>query len=151
MSDRRDPWSVGAWMTPNPATIAPDTPVRAAFYTMRARGFRHLLVTDGERLQGIVTDRDLRRPDLTEDPDGWNDYYRLDEDFLVRDVMTAAPQTAKPRDRIERALTAMLEGKFGALPVVDKNDRLIGILTTADMMRAFHTALIEVGDRLRRS
>lgn len=151
MSERRDPWSAGAWMTPNPAAIAPDAPVREAFFTMRRRGFRHLLVVDGERLVGIVTDRDLRRPDLSREPDGWNDYYRLDGDYTVRDVMSANPTVARPRDRIERSLAAMVEGKFGALPVVDKDERPIGILTTDDMLRAFHTALVEVGDRLRRS
>ncbi len=52
---------VSEWMTADPTTVPPDTPVQEALSTMLDRGFRHLPVTDGERVLGIVSMRDLSR------------------------------------------------------------------------------------------
>ena len=144
MYERKDRWTVGQWMTANPQTIEPETSVRAAFFKMRTEGFRHLLVVDGGELVGIVTDRDLRRPDLTDDPDGWHDLYQLDEDYEVRHVMSSEPMSAQTHDKIEKALDRMIDYKIGALPVVDKGDQLIGVLTEHDVHRAFRQLLREV-------
>jgi CBS domain-containing protein len=55
--------AVEQWMTPDPATIAADAGVREARDLMLERGFRHLPVTDGEDVVGIVSLRDLSRSD----------------------------------------------------------------------------------------
>ena len=149
MHERKDKWSVGEWMSVNPQIVAPETPVTHAFYAMRSGGFRQLPVVDDGRVVGIVTDRDLRRPDLTDEPDGWNDYYQLNEDTEVRHVMTDKVLTLSTSDRLEKALDLLLEKKFGALPVLDRKDALIGIITTYDIMRAFRAVLDDVGDQLR--
>jgi acetoin utilization protein AcuB len=146
MHEYRDKWSVGAWMTVNPHTVQPETSVKSAFYRMRHEGFRHLPVVDGDgKLVGMVTDRDLRRPDLSEEPDGWNDYYRIDDETEVRHVMTENVMTLAPSDGLQQALSTFLDRKFGAMPVLDKRGTLIGILTSYDLMGAFHTALDEIG------
>lgn len=51
--------AVSEWMTANPVTIPPDTPVRQALDRMLQGGFRHLPVLDGDRVVGIVSMRDL--------------------------------------------------------------------------------------------
>ncbi|MBI2890868.1 MAG: CBS domain-containing protein [Nitrospirae bacterium] len=145
-----DPWCVGAWMTANPETVPPNTPVRDAFYRMRSGGFRHLIVLDGGRLAGIVTDRDLRRPDLSTDPDGWDEWYRLDTDYEVKDVMTRDVATVRSHTAIEKALNMFVRRKFGALPVLDKKNQIIGILTTHDALRALAKIMAEYGDVMRR-
>ena len=149
MHERKDKWSVGQWMTANPRAIGPELSVRQAFFTMRREGFRHLPVVDDDRLVGMVTDRDLRRPDVTDEPDGWHEFYQLDADYEVRHVMTTDPITTSPGAPLERTLDLLLERRFGALPVVDKNDRLIGILTSFDLHRAFRAALDQTGSALR--
>lgn len=50
---------VSEWMTSDPMTVPPDTPVEDALRTMLDRGFRHLPVAEGERIVGIVSMRDL--------------------------------------------------------------------------------------------
>ena len=52
---------VSEWMTAEPVTVPPDTPVDEALRTMLDRGFRHLPVSDGEKVVGIVSMRDLTR------------------------------------------------------------------------------------------
>ena len=149
MYERKDKWSVGQWMTPNPKTISPETSVKAAFFEMRTEGYRHLPVVDDGKLAGMVTDRDLRRPDLTDEPDGWHDFYQLDDDYEVRHVMTSNVMSMTSSDSLEKALSLLIEHKFGAAPVVDRHGLLIGIITTYDLMRAFNSVLGEVGEALR--
>ncbi len=149
MLERRDRWSVGQWMTPNPQKISPETSVRAAFFKMRSEGYRHLPVVEDQKLVGMVTDRDLRRPDLTDEPEGWHDFYSLDDDYEVRHVMTSQVESMTPSDSLEKALDFLIERKFGAAPVIDKQGSMIGIITTFDLMRAFQTVMGEVGEALR--
>lgn len=149
MLERKDKWSVGQWMTPNPHKISPEMSVRAAFFKMRSEGYRHLPVVEGQKLIGMVTDRDLRRPDLTNEPEGWHDFYNLDDDYEVRHVMTSRVESMTPSDSLEKALKLLIERKFGAAPVVDKNGSMIGIITTYDLMRAFQGVMGEVGEALR--
>ena len=53
---------VSKYMTRKLIAVQPNTSVKEAFMTMRARRVRHLPVVDGDRLVGIISDRDLRRP-----------------------------------------------------------------------------------------
>lgn len=147
--ERKDRWAVGYWMTENPQTVPPDMSVYSAFYKMRIEGYRHLLVVQDGELWGIVSDRDLRRPDISNEPDGWHEFYQLDGEYEVRDIMTTELITISPGDRLEKALHLMLENKFHSLPVLNKYGKLIGILTDFDLMRAFRQALDETGDILR--
>ena len=149
MQESRDKWSVGEWMTPHPQMISPDTSVRTAFFKMRSEGYRHLPVVADQKLVGMVTDRDLRRPDLTDEPEGWHDFYHLDDDYQVRHVMTSKVESLSPSDSLEQALNLLIERKFGAAPVIDRTGSLIGILTTLDLMRAFQSVIGEVGEALR--
>ena len=149
MQERKDKWTVGQWMTSNPRTVAPDESVRSAFYTMRAEGFRHLLVAEEGELVGIVTDRDLRRPDITPDAEGWNDYYQLNDDTEVRHVMTGNVRTLTPSDSLEKALSQFIDHKIGGMPVLDKKGQIIGILTTFDLLMGFQATLGAVGGLLR--
>lgn len=141
-----DPYCVGAWMSRNPTAVGPEELARQAYFTMRREGFRHLPVVEEGRLVGMVTDRDLRRPDLSNDPDGWNDDYRLSDDYTVRDLMTEKVLTASPKDPLERAIKTMQDARVGALPVLDKTGALIGILTTRDLMNALGAALAAKGE-----
>lgn len=151
MYERKDRWTVGEWMTDNPHSVTPETSVKRAFYRMRHEGFRHLPVVDDDgKLVGIVTDRDLRRPDISDDPDGWNDYYRLDNQTEVRHVMTEKVETLSTTDTVERAVELFVHHKFGALPVLDKRGDLIGILTSHDLLRALGQVFAEAGDELRK-
>jgi len=57
---------VTQWMTRNPVTAGPETSVDRALEIMLAGNFRHLPVTDGERVVGVVSIRDLSRATLHE-------------------------------------------------------------------------------------
>ena len=124
-------------MSGPPITIAPDTPVLEARRVMQTRAVRHLLVLEHGRLVGIVTDRDIRlnmpSPATTLSVGEIN--YLLAR-LTVREVMTTSVIVVEPDRSAQDAATLLVTEKIGALPVVD-GERLVGIVTETDFLRAF--------------
>lgn len=131
------------WMTGTPMAVPPHTSVRSAFMKMRIGHFRHLLVMEDGRLVGIVTDRDLRRPDVDDSIDGWSDLYILNDDVQVSDIMTRQVDTVSPEDPLSVAVRTFLDRRYGALPVVDASGTVRGILSMVDAVRALGELLPE--------
>lgn len=124
-------------MTAPPITIGPGVPVLEARRIMVDKRIRHLLVTEGSKLLGIVTDRDIRLnlPSPATSLSVWEINYLLAR-MTVDSVMTTAVITVDPRRDARGAAQLMLDHKIGALPVVD-GGTLIGIITETDLLRAF--------------
>jgi acetoin utilization protein AcuB len=110
-------------MTREVITIGPDTPCEKARAVMDEHRIRHLPIVTGGRLVGMLSDRDIRSATGAVSA-------RADH------IMTRDPVTVTSRTRVEHAARRMLEGRFGALPVVD-GDMLVGIVTYTDLLRAF--------------
>jgi acetoin utilization protein AcuB len=124
-------------MTAKPITADPNTPVLEARQIMLGKRIRHLLVTDGPKLLGIVTDRDIRLnlPSPATSLSVWEINYLLAR-LTVASVMTKALVTVSPERDPRDAAALMLDHRIGALPVVD-GGQLIGIITETDLLRAF--------------
>ena len=122
-------------MTRYTETASPDETVLEARDRFREGGFRHLPVVEGDRLLGVVSDRDVLRaagPSLglhEYEPDVGPDIDRPLHEIMTRDVVTADPLMS-----VEEAADTMLRHDVSALPVLDEG-RLIGIVTTADVLR----------------
>jgi acetoin utilization protein AcuB len=115
---------VGKWMTPHPISAEPAEKLAAARTKMLAGHFRTMPVLSAGKLVGIVTDRDLRRHE------GYLDHTE------VRLAMTTEVATVAPSTPVHEAAKSLLERKIGALPVVE-GERLVGIISTSDVLRAF--------------
>ncbi len=128
--------TVAQVMTSNPATIAPNDPIRLAIERMQERKCRRLPVLDAERgkLVGIISDRDLRR--ATNSPfvlrERWYDDFLLDR-IPVSACMTAQPISVTPQTLVIDAAKLMRDKKIGGLPVVEK-EKLVGIVTETDLL-----------------
>jgi CBS domain-containing protein/nucleotide-binding universal stress UspA family protein len=131
---------VREWMTTVPVTVRPDAPVAEAQHLMRHRRIRHLPVVEGGRLVGIITDRDVRTtlPSPATSLAVGEIRYLLDR-LLVERVMTRSVITIGPDAPIADAVGLVLAHRIGALPVME-DDRLVGIITETDLLRAFATA-----------
>jgi CBS domain-containing protein len=108
------------------------------------------VVEDG-RLIGIITDRDVRtvQPSPASSRTVREMNYLL-EGLTVRAVMTRPVLTVGPHESLAVALRLMLENRIGGLPVVE-GDRVLGILTAVDLLRAFSTTLGVQAGRPRRA
>lgn len=128
---------VKAWMNPPEHTVKPDTFVDEAFAIMKREHIRHLLVMNEEdELVGVVTDRDLRRPDWTGgDVLSVREMYMLGDELRVYDVMTDKAITVTPETITAEAASLMVSNKINCLPVLD-DTKVVGILTSSDLLAA---------------
>ncbi len=126
-------------MTTPAVTVGLDMPVLEARQVMERQRIRHLPVTDGGRLMGIVTDRDIRlnMPSPATSLSVWEINFLIAK-LTVGSVMRRAVITIDPRRDAAEAARIMLDHKIGALPVVD-GGAVVGIVTETDMLRAFAT------------
>jgi acetoin utilization protein AcuB len=124
-------------MTKSPLTVPLEMPVVDARRMMLEHRIRHLLVTDGPRLAGIVTDRDIRLnlPSPATSLSVWEINYLLAR-MTVDSVMTKTVITVDPERDAQNAARLMLDHKIGALPVLE-GGTLVGIMTESDVLRAF--------------
>jgi acetoin utilization protein AcuB len=132
---------VSEWMTAAPITVAPSTPVPKVQALMLNRRIRHLPVVEEGRLVGIITDRDVRtaQPSPATSLAGREVHHLLDR-LAVRALMTRPVITVAPHEPLAEAVRLMLENRIGGLPVM-AGERLVGILTGVDLLRAFSTTL----------
>jgi acetoin utilization protein AcuB len=124
-------------MTKDPLTVSHEIVVADARRMMLERRIRHLLVTDGGRLVGIVTDRDIRLnlPSPATSLSVWELNYLLGR-MTVGSIMTTTVITVEPERDAVAAARLMLDHKIGALPVVE-DGTVVGIVTETDILRAF--------------
>ena len=124
-------------MTLTCVTVPPTMPVLEARHLMLEKKIRHLLVTDGAQLIGVVTDRDIRLnlPSAATSLSVWEVNYllaRLTVGTVMSRNVVAIESDREPRE----AAQLMLDHGVGALPVVD-GGLLVGIITETDLLRAF--------------
>ncbi len=125
------------WMTPNPRTVTPDTPVLDAIKLLKDQGYRRLPVLDGDRLVGIVTDKDLKdaMPSKATTLSVWELNYLLSK-LTVSEVMAKPVITVDADEPLEEAALLIEEYKIGGLPVLSQG-KLVGIITITDVLKAF--------------
>jgi CBS domain-containing protein len=111
-------------MTRNPTCARPESAAADAAQMMRREDVGAIPVVDGDRLIGIVTDRDLALDVLGE---------RKPHETPVRDVMTTHPITATLDTTVHDAGELMQRNQIRRLPIVDRSDHLVGIVSLADL------------------
>ena len=106
---------------------------------MERYNLRHLPVVSDNKLIGIVTHRDLLRLAVSsvelDTPEGKNRQEKLDEGTFVATIMTRDPITVGPDTPIWEAVRIIIDNKFGCLPVVDEDGKLMGIVTEHDFLK----------------
>ncbi len=127
---------VREWMTSPVYTVGTDTPISEAYNLLMQKGIRRLPVVRGEFLVGIITLGDLReaRPSPATSLSIYELNYLLSK-LTVGEVMTSHPYTVTPDLPIQKAARLMLERKVSGLPVVDADNRPIGVITESDIFR----------------
>ncbi|GAA2259705.1 oxidoreductase [Streptomyces ruber] len=112
-------------MTGHPVTVEPLTSVRAVARLMRDQDLGAVLVTEGDRLRGLVSDRDLVVRALAEDGDP--------DDTTVAGACSEDLVTVGPDDTLDDAVRLMREHSVRRLPVVEDGRHPVGIVSLGDM------------------
>jgi CBS domain-containing protein len=111
-------------MTKDLLTLEAEATLGAAAKRMAERGVGAVVVLAGERLAGILTERDILKAVAT----------GFEPDARVADWMTRHPETIESDDTTDHAAALMIHGGFRHLPVVDGGE-IKGILSIRDLMR----------------
>ncbi|MFH0784100.1 MAG: CBS and ACT domain-containing protein [Pseudomonadota bacterium] len=131
-------------MAKNLITAGPDMTIIEAKTIMAEKGFRHLPIVDSAgKLIGIVSDRDIRAAmpsTLLKKADYETNLAKIMK-VPVGDIMTKNPLTVYGYYTIQDSLLMMQKKKVGALPVIDQEGYLKGILSVRDLMRSFVSVL----------
>ncbi len=125
-------------MTPNPVTVEITSTLPQIVEIMREHSIRRVPVMHGDRLMGIVSDHDVMTtmPSPATTLSRW-EMNTLLEKVTAKEIMTSPVYVAAPNCPIEEVARLMLQRKFGAMPVLDDDDKLIGIVTESDIFRMF--------------
>ena len=113
-------------MTRDVQTVRPDQPVRQAASFMLSADAGSIPVTDGDRLIGMITDRDIAVRGVAK---GYG------PDTPVRELMTNDIICARDDDDVDEVASKMSEAQVRRLPVIDDQDRLCGIVSLGDLSR----------------
>jgi CBS domain-containing protein len=105
-------------------TVEPGVPLTEVAKRMVSRDVGAVLVMEGERLVGILTERDMLRAVAA----------GLDDSTLVSDCMTRDPDTLEADETTRQAATLMIHGGFRHLPIMEGDD-VVGMLSIRDLMR----------------
>ena len=120
----------------------PEDGIRQTYFRMRHEGIRHMPVVDDEgKLVGMISERDLRRPDWVDEAPDLAHEYKLDDHLEVQSLMSRNLVVVHAYDKIHKATRLLREHRFGALPVLDKNEHLVGILSAVDLLGALEDLL----------
>ena len=130
---KRSP-QVIAFMTPFPYSIDLEAPLEDAHKLMREHHFRHLPVTSGGAIVGILTDRDIK---LILGPDFGSPNER---ELKVRDAYVEEPCVVPASASVATVARTMADKHIGSA-IVTKNDKLVGIFTVTDACRALAQVL----------
>jgi CBS domain-containing protein len=124
-------------------SVPPDTPVPRARALMQRERIRHLLVMDGPRLSGIVTDRDIRLnlPSPATTLSVW-EMNALLERQRVEEIMQRSVVTIGPDRDVYEAAQLMIDHRIGGLPVTEEG-QVMGIVTETDLLRALIALRVE--------
>ena len=114
-------------MTRNPEVVSPDAKIAAVARKMRDLDVGALPVCDGERLLGMVTDRDISVRVTAEGKDP--------NETPVRQAMSAELTWVFEDETARSAATIMSQRQIRRLPVMDRNDKLVGIVALGDVAR----------------
>ncbi|HEX9639181.1 MAG TPA: CBS and ACT domain-containing protein [Acidobacteriota bacterium] len=116
-------------------TTAAKSPLVDAFATLQKHSIRHLPVVEGDKLVGLLSDRNLRLAMLPGRGRSGHSY-RFPKGATVAQVMIPDPITVTPYHPVEDAAILLHDYKLGCLPVVE-SDRLVGVITVVDILAIF--------------
>ena len=119
-------------------TVENNVTLEKAYHNMKFKHIRHLIVTNkDESISGIISDRDIKRlisPFANSENANNKDLatLKIEVGKLVakKDLITC-----RPGDMIKYCAEIMMEKKFNAIPIVNKDQKPVGIVTSTDLMK----------------
>ncbi|GGF81822.1 CBS domain-containing protein [Alteromonas lipolytica] len=130
--------SIPSVMTHRVVTVHMDDSLAVVREIFEASGFHHLLVVEEDKLVGVISDRDYLKaisPFIDSISERIRDRATLER--KVHQIMTREVITLKATDSMVKAIELFNTHKISCLPVIDENEKPIGIVSWRDIFRYF--------------
>jgi acetoin utilization protein AcuB len=127
-------------MTEDPVTVTASSTVGEAMQILQELNVRHIpVVNQSNELVGMLSDRDLRAVSVPRTIDEeWLGELRIALETPVARVMSSNVVTVQEEASMPEVIELMLDNKIGAVPVVDADSALVGIISYIDVLRELH-------------
>ncbi len=112
---------------PDVVSIAPDAPVIEALRLMADAGVGAVLVMDGKKLVGILSERDYARKVVL--------LGRTSSDTPVSEIMSHQVVCARPADSVDQCMQVMTDKRIRHLPILEHKE-VVGIVSIGDLVKA---------------
>lgn len=135
--------SVQAFMTPNPVVVTMDDSLGKLKEIFDSHQFHHVLVVENNVLMGVVSDRDYLKaisPNVGKDIATRKELATLNK--RVHQIMSRRPVTVCGTDSVQVAVDKFREHNVSCLPVLSGQERVIGILTWRNLLKAMRVKKI---------
>jgi CBS domain-containing membrane protein len=127
--------TVGDLMRTKLVTLSPGDDLLHADREMKLNRIRHLPVVSGKKLVGLITHRDILRAQAQVLTQIEAKEEKVFIPLTAEALMTHNVRTTTPDSSAKEAARALLDNRFGCLPVVDDDENLVGIVTEVDFLR----------------
>jgi acetoin utilization protein AcuB len=134
-------------MTKRVVTVGFDDTLETVKEIFEETGFHHLLVVDERELQGVVSDRDLLRalsPFIDSVVETKRDLGTLTR--RVHQIMSRDPITLRAEADVNDAIRLFLAHSISCIPIIDEQNRPVGIVSWRDILRAYIAVQDAAGD-----
>ncbi len=119
-------------MTPNPICVSKEMGLKEVSALMVKHSVRHLIVTDKGKIVGIVSGHDIEKFDFLNN--AGSSIGHVTDTIKVENFMTKGVHTLYEDETLKDAAEMLTLGAFHALPVIDFEDRVLGIVSSTDLI-----------------
>ncbi len=147
------------WMSKPVITVDENDSMQDAINLLKQHNIRRIPVMGKGRVVSIISDRDLRKEASVPDATTLESHELIYSKTKIKDIMTKNPISVPDNYTVEETAEVLLSNKISGVPVINKEEKLVGIITQTDLLRVIFSLTgigkkgiqfaIRVVDRLR--
>ena|SRR5687767_3834002 len=126
-------------MTRDVVSVKPDDTIAVVSEKMNSLTAHHMPVVENGKIAGMISMNDIHKMEhhftMFNNPEAKDSNRQLFASMLARDIMVTPVTTVHEDDNVGKAVDLLLENLFHALPVINHEEQLVGIITTFDLIR----------------
>ena len=131
---------VSNWMSKPVITVDANDSMQDAIKLLKENNIRILPVVEHGKLVGVITDRDLKRASASDATTlEIHELFYLLSKIKVKNIMTKDTITVRPDFSIEETAQILLKNRISAVPVVEGQSQVVGVITQTDLFRVLTT------------
>lgn len=126
-------------MTRDVVSVKPEDTIAVVSEKMNSLTAHHMPVVENGKIAGMISMNDIHKMEhhftIFNNPEAQDSNRQLFSSMLAKDIMTTSVTTVHEDENVGKAVDLLLENMFHALPVINHEEQLVGIVTTFDLIK----------------